>query len=641
MKDFLIKVMLIWALGTGIVGAQEICPLNGKPIEPQGLKSVEAIKSLPILHEGRIKPLETFSQNILLQFSGRRTWDRKPAMEWLSRLLFAPEFTRDDMVFLINDPQIPMGMGVTPKTKRRYSFNELEKGYSKLAGLYQAALQIPQKERTSLDHEIIRLHQNLQLYAQLSRSFLFVIPHPDFSVTSEELRQELGLLSNSTQFSYLDIIQRADQIYQISKTLERKPQDQWDSRDQELMTVMMNLYRWGVLYQDIPLAIIPSYVDEEDWMNPWESMASGLNSEEGQKEIKAMADMMAGYWSGDFLKFDMAGRSFSSSILNRIQNRHPNLSQKLFLEKSYNSFPFFLFSRIVYGLAFLLILIALLSEKKIYRTLSFVLVMLGFLPHIFGIILRILILSRPPVSTLYETFIFVALVSVGLGILIERFQRQGLGLIVASFSGFVFLTLAGKFSSDGDTLKMLVAVLNSNFWLSTHVLSITIGYAGCCVAGVVGHVYLIQRWLRPRETQRLATTYRYLMAILGFGLTTTFLGTNLGGIWADQSWGRFWGWDPKENGALLIILWTAMIFHARVGKFIGPVGVAVGSVLGMLVVMWAWFGVNLLSVGLHSYGFTEGAVLGLGIYVTAELIFLGTLLWILRRAMATAVERNR
>ena len=117
-------------------------------------------------------------------------------------------------------------------------------------------------------------------------------------------------------------------------------------------------------------------------------------------------------------------------------------------------------------------------------------------------------------------------------------------------------------------------------------------------------------------------TYEALLGALAFGLIMTFLGTNLGGIWADQSWGRFWGWDPKENGALLIIIWVAILFHAKIAKIIGPLGLATGGVLGIVVVMWAWFGVNLLSIGLHSYGFTSGLAINLMIYLAIQLAFL-------------------
>jgi len=201
-------------------------------------------------------------------------------------------------------------------------------------------------------------------------------------------------------------------------------------------------------------------------------------------------------------------------------------------------------------------------------------------------------MARPPVTNLYETFIFVGFIAVLLGIIIELIHKQWLGILVSSVCGIVLLFISAKFSAEGDTMKMLVAVLNSNFWLGTHVLSITTGYAGCCVAGIVGHLYIIQRLFKPKAKKLLNSTYRNLVGALLFGLMMTFLGTMLGGIWADQSWGRFWGWDPKENGALLIVIWCAMIFHARVANLIGPLGMAVGSVLGIIVVMWAWFGVN-------------------------------------------------
>ena len=152
------------------------------------------------------------------------------------------------------------------------------------------------------------------------------------------------------------------------------------------------------------------------------------------------------------------------------------------------------------------------------------------------------------------------------------------------------------------------------------------GYGATCVGGILGHIWLAQAVFR-KDDKTLDKTYRTTLGILGVALTLTFLGTNLGGIWADQSWGRFWGWDPKENGALMIVLWVAILFHAKTAKMIGPLGVAVGSVIGMMVVMWAWFGVNLLSVGLHSYGFTTGVATSLLIYAICEIIFLIATSW--------------
>jgi len=103
----------------------------------------------------------------------------------------------------------------------------------------------------------------------------------------------------------------------------------------------------------------------------------------------------------------------------------------------------------------------------------------------------------------------------------------------------------------------------------------------------------------------------------------SFVGTVLGGIWADQSWGRFWGWDPKENGALIIVLWNALILHARWGGVVRQRGVAVLAITGNIVTAWSWFGVNLLGVGLHSYGFLSSTQDWLLLFATSQLALVG------------------
>src|SRR5207244_12269514 len=127
------------------------------------------------------------------------------------------------------------------------------------------------------------------------------------------------------------------------------------------------------------------------------------------------------------------------------------------------------------------------------------------------------------------------------------------------------------------------------------------------LAGMLAIIYVVRGvFTRSLKKQTADSLARMTYGVICFATLFSFVGTVLGGILADQSWGRFWGWDPKENGALMIVLWTSLLFHAKVAGMIGPLGLAVGAVIGMMVVMWAWFGVNLLSVGLHSYGFTSG-----------------------------------
>jgi cytochrome c biogenesis factor len=116
---------------------------------------------------------------------------------------------------------------------------------------------------------------------------------------------------------------------------------------------------------------------------------------------------------------------------------------------------------------------------------------------------------------------------------------------------------------------------------------------------------------------------RIIYGVVCFAMFFSFFGTVLGGLWADDSWGRFWGWDPKENGALIIVLWNAFILHAKWDKLANERGLAVLALVGNIVTCWSWFGTNQLGVGLHSYGFTQGVLLALGITVLVHLVLIG------------------
>ncbi len=613
------------------VSAEEICPL-AKNIQPKEVKSLETFKRIAILQDGRIKPLETYAQNILLQFSGKRSFGPQPAIHWLARLVFAPQLTSDDKIFLINNPELPMALGIEPEEKRRYSFFQLQPKYEKLQDLARKANAIDPKSRTIVDEEIIRMEANIRLYAELSQSFIFALPDPDFSIQNKEVLRQLQLPPGQNQFSFLDIALKADVIKVAMDAISSKPQARWDDGEREIVRLLGHLYQWSQTYKDLPFQIIPSINPQrESWLSPWDTLNREFQREETRGEVSLLADLVQSYWKGNQLEFDMAVRTFSDSVSNRAGSSVKKALKKIPLELIYNRLNLLLVAKVLYGFAFLLFLFSLFFDRGAFYRLGFGLITIGFLSHALALCLRIKILTRPPVTNLYETFIFVGFISSLVGIIIELMNRKWLGIVVLSICGFIFLTIAEKFSAEGDTMRMLVAVLNSNFWLGTHVLSITTGYAGVCVAGILGHVYILQALAKPDQKALRETTYRNILGVLGFGLTMSFLGTNLGGIWADQSWGRFWGWDPKENGAMLIVLWCAIIFHARVGRMIGPLGVAVGSVLGIIVVAWAWFGVNLLSVGLHSYGFTSGAATGLLVYVICQLLFLGVTVPILRK----------
>ena len=116
---------------------------------------------------------------------------------------------------------------------------------------------------------------------------------------------------------------------------------------------------------------------------------------------------------------------------------------------------------------------------------------------------------------------------------------------------------------------------------------------------------------------------KMVYGVVCFATLFSFVGTVLGGIWADQSWGRFWGWDPKENGALLIVLWNALILHARWGGLVRDRGIMNLAVFGNIVTSFSWFGVNMLGIGLHSYGFMDAAFKWLMIFIGSQVAIIG------------------
>jgi ABC-type transport system involved in cytochrome c biogenesis permease subunit len=247
------------------------------------------------------------------------------------------------------------------------------------------------------------------------------------------------------------------------------------------------------------------------------------------------------------------------------------------------------------------------------------------------------------VTNLYSSAIFIGWGAVALGLVLERVYRVGIGIAVAAFAGFVTLVIAHNLALGGDTMEMLRAVLDTNFWLATHVVVVTLGYASTFVAGLLAIAYIVLGLFTPLLSRKLnaggvstksvssevgktelgKALAKMVYAIVCFATLFSFTGTVLGGIWADQSWGRFWGWDPKENGALMIVLWNALILHARWGGLVRERGLMNLAVFGNVVTSFSWFGVNMLGIGLHSYGFMDAAFKWLMLFVASQLVIIG------------------
>ncbi len=307
------------------------------------------------------------------------------------------------------------------------------------------------------------------------------------------------------------------------------------------------------------------------------------------------------------------------------------------------------FNPTVWGVLFYIVaaitgLCAILANSPTTRWATFAIILVTFLVHTIAIVVRIWISGRPPVVNLYSSAVFIGWAGVLATMVLELIYPLGVCNLASALIGACTLSIARSLDTS-DTMHVLEAVLDTQFWLSTHVITIALGYAATFTAGAVGILALVHRMISGidqqsaeqrsdfnRAVQDIFT--RIIYGVLCFAILLSFIGTVLGGLWADDSWGRFWGWDPKENGALMIVLWNALVLHANWDRMVGPRGLAVLAVLGNIVTSWSWFGTNQLGIGLHSYGFTSAVLLTLAGVVIGHVVFAAVSLWATSKRIA-------
>ena len=298
------------------------------------------------------------------------------------------------------------------------------------------------------------------------------------------------------------------------------------------------------------------------------------------------------------------------------------------LEVHYYNTDYITKSQAAFILSFVLMAFMwLVPRSKVLYGGTFATVAIGLGLLVTGIVVRCVIRNRPPITGLYDTIIFV---TAGWGILslvTELINKKRIMLSAGSFLGMLGLFLANKYElvEKKDTMPSLQAVLDTNFWLATHVTAITTGYCVGLLAAAISSFYIIAKFFgfKAQDKAFYRSMARMSYGVLAFALLFSLVGTILGGVWANDSWGRFWGWDPKENGALLICISQIAILHARLGGYLRQFGLQMATAAGGVIIAFSWFHVNLLGVGLHSYGFTDGIYGGLMIYYLIQMSIVG------------------
>ncbi len=530
---------------------------------------LNAFAHLPVKFDGRKKPIDTFARNFLTVLSDKQSvrsadGNRISATQWLLDTVSGRPEAMDYAVFRIENLDVLSSLGLEERKRLRYSYRELLPNLGKLDTVARSAYGKEDRQRDLYDKQIMKVANKIYLFQNIMASF------EDPSGIPQE-----QLMATAQRYTRLE-------NYSIPLVI---PPGSGNPRWRPLMSSLLSTH-----------AALPDPLAAE------------------------FAAMLAASRTGEAASFNDALHKYGALL----QAENPAVFEKLSFEVFYNRLGAFMKSASLYLLVFVLSLFGWLFRKEGLVGAARTLMVCAFVPHTFAIVARSFLSGYPPVTNLYSSAIFIGWAAVAAGIIIEigfRKRSAGMGNLVGGIAGFATLLIAHFLAGDGDTMEQMRAVLDTRFWLATHVITISLGYMATFVSGTIGVFYIFSGLLTRRLDKETAENmYRMMYGTTCFALLFSFVGTVLGGLWADDSWGRFWGWDPKENGALLIVLWNAIMLHARYGGMVKDRGFAVMAVAGNIVTAWSWFGVNQLSVGLHSYGFTQSATFWLTVFVSTQFV---------------------
>jgi cytochrome c-type biogenesis protein CcsB len=382
------------------------------------------------------------------------------------------------------------------------------------------------------------------------------------------------------------------------------------------------------------VAILPN---PQDINAPWLTLSSLADQSVNQMYQPAQVEllrqstgaMLEAFNQSKAAEWKTATEKLGSVLANDLVEKGYPKPSDLNREWVYNHFRPFRWAWVGYLVAFVLLASFLVTEKRPFQWFGIGALLTGFLVHSGGFVLRMLVSGRPPVTNMYESVIWVSWGCVLFSLIIGFSYKKAIIPASASVFAIVSLVLADTLPSVLDpSIQPLEPVLRSNFWLTIHVLTITLSYAAFALSLCLGNVVLGHFVFKPAKTSVIQYSSLYMYRAIQIGVVLLAAGTILGGIWADYSWGRFWGWDPKEVWALIALLLYLAVLHGRFSGLLQVFGFAAFSVLSFLGVLMAWYGVNfILGAGLHSYGFGTGGTGYVVGYTLAQLAFIGVAYW--------------
>jgi ABC-type transport system involved in cytochrome c biogenesis permease subunit len=582
---------------------------------PWSQETLVAAETLPVQDGGRIKPLSTYAGFTMLGLHGARSMKiadaagkehRIKPVAWMLDVLFRPQFAINQPTFRVDNSSALEAIGVKTRGKRdRYSYADIVDGREKLGQLAESYGKIDSKQRDPLQTQVLDLAANVRTYESLLGWFSFA--------------RSGVVLGGSGENGGPD--KRAD----VSALMTIAPQIREQINDNRAGGGSIEPHLQDLLQQVLDAAnfakhglfiLPPADKADKGWRSAGNAIMEAMNG--SAKDPQLMIDDIksletvaraAGGGEPEFRQrfIEMRDR-FAARAASRGEDRG------IALEAAYYRKNWFLYALVFFLMGTLAALgMWALGDNRAGRALSWLTLgatAAGLGYCIVAIIKRCIIMQRPPVGNLYDTIIFIGSSVVLLALLVEWMTKRRFALGIAPILGTALIVLARRYELGDakDHMDPLVAVLDSNFWLTTHVITITLGYSAGLLSAFLsaGFVLLCGLGLDGDDKDLRRALTRAVYGMLCLTLFLSLVGTVLGGIWANYSWGRFWGWDPKENGALLIVLWTLAILHARLGGYLREWGLHLAAIFTAIVVTFSWWHVNFLGVGLHNYGFTAG-----------------------------------
>ncbi|MBI5853526.1 MAG: cytochrome c biogenesis protein CcsA [Planctomycetes bacterium] len=628
---------------------------------PYDTELVAAFERLPVQSEGRVKPFLAFTEYLLLRLNERRSFtipdseafgelagQRLSSVEWALDLMLYPEQADTYPVIVVPDRDVLdlIGLSSIANTKRqRHSWNEFGPGIERLQEYAREYGRIEEDKRSRIQNLAVYLFHDLVEYHNLRSAFAVFSGRysgPRAQIVTGAFTDGDGVIRPT------DSLRRLDRLAEVWRELSAKTEPGATAANggEEADSIGQVIGWTGEVMEAAgPLAWLPpAATGQEEWLAP-KALFDGLLRDGNEvwdvrvgaiEHVQRFADA-----ARNPVALATAGRAFVTAM-REMSSPHAAIHD-IDAEVSYLRGDWF--GKALYCFLFGFLAAAAswlrLRSKALYRV-TWALGLAGAALVVWGVVQRCVLLDRPPVSTLYETILFVTGVAVIVALFIEWIGRRRVALSLAVLLGAVGMFVAYMYESHKgtDTLEELRAVLRTNFWLGVHVTTVTIGYSATLLAGFIAQVFLFGKLFGAKRDDPAfyQGVVRMVYGVLCFATFFATFGTIAGGIWANDSWGRFWGWDPKENGALMIVLWQLVTLHGRMGGFFRNWGLCLMAVIGNAVVAFSWWHVNALGIGLHTYGFDASLYAGTMIFYGTQGLALGAgafACWSERRALAS------